>query len=69
MSSVLVRQNIGESDKQQYRNSGSDGNSRGTSSGGVVCYYCHKLGHVIRDYKKRQSRDQRLRSAHVATTN
>ena len=57
MSSALVGRNIGESEKQQYKNSGPGGNSRGTSSRGVVCYYCHKLGHVIRDYKKQQSRN------------
>ena len=53
ISNALVGRNIGESEKQQYRNSGPRGNSRGTSSGGVVCYYCHKPGHVIQDCKKR----------------
>ena len=53
MSSALVGRNIGESEKQQYKNSGQGGNSRGTSSRGVVCYYYHKPGHVIRDCKKR----------------
>ena len=53
MSSALVGWNIGELEKQQYINSGLRGNSRGTSFGGVVCYYCHKPGHVIRDCKKR----------------
>ena len=65
MSNVLVGQNSGESEKQQYRNGGPRGNSRGTSSGGVVCYYYHKPRHVIRDCKKRQSRNQRFLSAHV----
>ena len=69
MSSALVGRNIGESKKQQYRNSGPSSNSGGTSSEGVVCYYCHKPGHVIRDCKKRQSRNQRLQSTHVASTN
>ena len=69
MSSALVGWTIGESEKQQYRNSGSDGNSRGPSSGGVVCYYYRKPGHVIRDCKKWQSRNQRSSSAHVASTN
>ena len=69
MSSALVGRNIGESEKQQYRNSGPNGNSRGTSSGGVVCYYYHKSGHVIRNCKKRQSRNQRFSSTHVASTN
>ena len=69
MSSALVGQNIGESEKQQYKNSGLSGNSRGTSSGGVVCYYYHKPRHVIRDFKKRQSRNQRFPFAHVAFTN
>ena len=53
MSSTLVGRNVGESEKQQYINSGPSGNSRGTSSRGVVCCYCHKPGHVIRDCKKR----------------
>ena len=53
MRSALVGRNIGESEKQQYRNSCLDGNSRGTSSRGVVCYYYDKPGHVIRDCKKR----------------
>ena len=69
MSNALVGRNFGESEKQQYRNSGQSGNSRGTSSGGVVCYYFHKPGHVIRDCKKRQSQNQRLQSAHVASAN
>ena len=47
MSSALVGHNMGESEKQQFKNSGPGGNSRGTSSGGVVFYYCHKPGHVI----------------------
>ena len=47
MSSALVGLNSGESEKQQYKNRGLSGNSKGTSSGGVVCYYCHKPGHVI----------------------
>ena len=69
MSNALVSRNMGESEKQQYRSGGPDSNSRGTTSGGVVCYCCHTLRHVIRDYKKRQSRNQRVRSAHVASTN
>ena len=57
MSSVLVGWKIGELEKQQYRNSGPSVSSRGTSSKGVVCYYYHKLGNVIQDYK-RQSWNQ-----------
>ena len=49
MSSALVSRNSGESKMQQYRSNGSGSNSRGTNSGGVVCYYWHKPGHVIRD--------------------
>ena len=45
-SRALVGQTI-ESEKQQNRNSGPGGNTRGLGSGGVVCYYCHKPGHVI----------------------
>ena len=49
MSSALVGRNIGESEKQHTRNSGQGGNSKGTCSEGVVCYYFYKPGHVIRD--------------------
>ena len=52
MSSALVGRNSGESGKLQYRNSGPRGNTRGLNFGGVVCYYCCKPGHVIRDCKK-----------------
>ena len=58
MSSDLVGRNIGESKKKQYKNSGPE----------TVCYYCHKPRHVIRDCKKRQSQNQRLQSAHIAST-
>ena len=57
MSNALVRQNIGESEKQQHRNSGPSGNSRRTSSRRVLYYYCHKSGHKIRDCKKWLSRN------------
>ena len=69
MSSALVGRNIGKSEKQHTRNSGQGGNSKGTSSEGVVCYYFYKPGHVIRDCKKRQSRNYRFLSAHVASPN
>ena len=69
MSSALVGRNIGKSEKQHTRNSGQGGNSKGTSSEGVVCYYFYKPGHVIRDCKKRQSRNHRFLSAHVASPN
>ena len=55
MSNALVGQNISESRKQHYRNSGPRGNTRGSSSGGVVCYNCRNPGHVIRDCKKLQN--------------
>ena len=51
------------------KNSGPDGKSRGTSFGGVVCFYYHKPDHVIRDCKKWQSRNQRFQFAHVASFN
>ena len=50
-SSALIGQTI-ESESQRNRNSGPGNTTRGPSSGGVVCYYCHKPGHVIRDCKK-----------------
>ena len=66
-SSVLIGQTI-ESERQRNRNSGPSDNTRGPSSGGVVCYYCHKPGHVIRGCKKRQNRNQKFQSAHIAST-
>ena len=69
MSSALVGRNSDESGKSQCRNSGLGGNTRGPNSRGVVCYYCCKLGHVIRDCKKLQNRNQRFRSAHIASSN
>ena len=61
--------NIGESKKQQYKNSGLDSNSRGTSSRGVVYYYCYKPGHVIRDCKKAAKSESQTSISHVASTN
>ena len=66
-SSALIRQTI-ESERQRNRNGGPSDNTRGPGSGGVVCYYCHKLGHVIRDCKKRQNRNQKFQSAHITST-
>ena len=65
MSNALVGRKSGESGKPQYRNSGSGGNIRWPNSGGVVCYYCHKPEHVIRDCKKLQNRNQRFPSAYI----
>ena len=66
-SSALIGQTI-ESERQRNRNSDPGDNTRGPGSGGVVCYYCHKPGHVIRDCKKRQNRNQKFQSAHIAST-
>ena len=66
-SNALVGQTI-ESERQRNRNSSPGGNTRGPGSGGVVCYYCHKPGHVIRDSKKRHTRNQKFKSAYIAST-
>ena len=68
MSSALVGQNISESGKPQYNNSDPCSNLRGHSFG-VVCYYCRKPGHVMRDCKKLQNRNKRFPFAHVAFSN
>ena len=65
-SSALIGQTI-ESERQRNRNSGLDDNTRGPGSRGVVCYYCHKPGHVIRDCKKRQNRNHKFQSAHITS--
>ena len=66
-SSALIRQTI-ESERQRNRNNGPGDNTRGPGSGGVACYYCHKPGHVTRNCKKRQNRNQKFQSAHIAST-
>ena len=66
-SSALIRQTI-ESERQQNRNSGPGDNTRGLGFGGVVCYYYHKSGHVIRDCKKRQTRNKKFQSAYITST-
>ena len=33
-------------------------------SSGVVCHYCHNLGHVRRDYRKLQNRNRRFPYVH-----
>ena len=68
MSNALVGRNNGELRKPQYKNSGLGGNTRGSNSRGVVCYYCRKPGHVIRDYKKLQNQNQRFLSTHIASS-
>ena len=64
---MLLLQTI-ESERQRNRNSGPCNNTRGPGFGGVVCYYCHKPGHVIRDCKKRQNRNQKFQSTHIVST-
>ena len=66
-SSALIGQTI-ELERQRNRNNGLGDNTRGPGSEGVVCYYCHKFGHVIRGCKKRQNRNQKFQSAHIAST-
>ena len=66
-SSTLVGQTI-ESERQRNRNSGPGGYTRGPGSGAVVCYYCHKPDHVIRDYRKQHTRHQKFQYAHIAST-
>ena len=66
-NNALIGQTI-ESERQRNRKSGLGDNTRGLGSGGVVCYYYHKLGHLIRDCKKRQNRNQKFQSAHIAST-
>ena len=35
-----------------------------TPSGRVVCRYCHNPGHVSRNYRKLQNKNQRFQSVH-----
>ena len=66
-SSALIGQTI-ESERQRNRNSGPGDNTRRPGSGGVVCYYSYKPGHMKRDCKKRQNRNQKFQSAHITST-
>ena len=68
ISSLHETFNRMRTERQRNRNSGPGDNTRGPGSGVVVCYYCHKPGHVIRDCKKRQNRNQKFKSAHIAST-
>ena len=68
MSNALVSKNSNyEPVKQQTKSSGSALEPPGQSSGGVVCNYCHKLGHTRRECKKLLNRNRRFQSAHVAS--
>ena len=53
--------------KQQTKSNGSNLEPSGQSSGGVVCYYCHKLGHTRRECRKLLNRNRRFQSAHAAS--
>ena len=66
-NNALIRQTI-ESKRQQNRNSGLSDKTREPGSGGVVCYYCHKPGHVIRNCKKRHNQNHKFQFAHIAST-
>ena len=68
ISSLHETFNRMRTETQRNRNSGPGDNTRGPGSEGGVCYYCHKPGHVIRDCKKRQNRNQKFQSAHIAST-
>ena len=52
MNSALVGRNTSELGKLHYRNSSPGGKTRGPRFRGVVCYYYHKLGHMIQDCKQ-----------------
>ena len=53
--------------KQQTKSSGLALEPSGQSSGGVVCYYCHKPGHTRRECRKLLNRNRRFEFAHVAS--
>ncbi|XP_071900983.1 uncharacterized protein [Coffea arabica] len=55
--------------KQQYKGGGKGIDTRGQNAEVIVCYYCQKRGHMKRDCKKLQYRNQRTQSAHIASTN
>ena len=66
MSNALVSKNSNyESVKQQTKSNGSALEPPSQSSGGVVCYYCHKPGHTRQECRKLLNRNQRFQSAHV----
>ena len=53
ISNALVNKNSTyEPMKQQTKSSGLDLEPSGQSSWGVVCYYCHKPGHVCQECRK-----------------
>ncbi|XP_071923252.1 uncharacterized protein [Coffea arabica] len=69
-SSALVSQtNKYEFGKQQYKGGDKGIDTRGQNAEVVVCHYCHKSGHIKRDCKRLQYKNQRTQSAHIASTN
>ena len=67
-SALVSRRYEYEARRQQFRSSGRGVDTQGQSSGAIVCHYCHKPGHMKRDYRKLQSRNQGFRSAQVASS-
>ena len=74
-NSALISRNNGNELGRSYNmnsNRGGDNDNsdnRSQDSGGVVCYYCHELGHTKRTCRKLQNRSQKLYSTYIATTN
>ena len=67
-SNALVSKNSNyEPVKQQTKSNGSALEPSSQSSGGVVCYYCHKPRHTCRECRKLLNRNWRFQFAHVAS--
>ena len=67
-SALVSRRYEYDAGRQPYRSGGRGVDTRGQSSEAIVCHYCHKPGHMKRDCRKLQSRNQGFRSAQVASS-
>ena len=72
-SALVSRSNVNKPRRPYNRNNNRGGGSsnsdnRSQNSRGVVCYYCHELGHTKCTYGKLQNQSQKPHLAHVAAT-
>ena len=68
ISNALVSKNSNyELVKQQTKSSGWALEHPSQSSGGVVCYYCHKPRHTHQEWRKLLNRNRIFQFSHVAS--
>src|SRR5262249_30820957 len=65
-----MRTGIGQSYHRKNHKNGdpSSQQNHNLDTGGIVCYYCHELGHTKRTCRKLHNKTQKSHSAHVVVT-